>query len=637
MRNTNRLLVRLKQLTRYWSVIKDQKKRREFFAEIALLNFNRLKYFGYFLLLMGIFQLFTDVFLSDFWETYQVSSFMILDITVVLSSLIILAISYINPPRTAADIKPWHKVYFYLYLTYHLLWSVAISVIEAKSANGVPTFLVGVFAAATIYLTHGIPFLLYLIGSLTTLFAGLSMIGVEKAELVNQYVSTVILALIAWIVSRVLMNTRKRSFLERKDIEYARDNLDHTVRERTRELQKANEQLLEEIKERQKYELSLKEEKKKAEEADRLKSVFLANMSHEIRTPLNGIIGFGDLLKNPDLTREKKERYLEIIGSNSQQLLKIIDDLMDISMIESNQLKLNLINFRIAQVLPDAEVLYNNYLEMHNKDHIRIINDGFSGKGDDTVHSDPARVQQVLYNLLGNAIKFTQEGHVRFGAHSEDGWIQVYVEDTGIGISPDKCTAIFQRFRQGEESTSRTYGGTGLGLSISKGIIDLLGGFMWVDLSCRKGARFCFSLPTTEIAAPSKVIFAASMEFLEERGLLLEQKGEGQPGFMDYLKACMGLQIETLPLDNFEPARKNDDPKVIIIDLQNTDPLSFGRILKPVLQPKDCYLITAIKPNREAKQSLLDMGCTMVFETPVNLALMLIRIKKEIYDLEVRV
>lgn len=630
---TKRLLIRIRQLFSYWTVIKDSSLKKEFFAEIALLNFNRQKYFGYFLLLMGVFQLYSDFFWGDFWDTFQISSFMILDITVIIAGIIIILISHIRPPKTILDIKPWHKVYFYTYLSYHLFWSIAISIIEAKSANGVPTFLVGVFAAATVYLIRSIPFSILLLLSAIALFVGLDYTGIETGQMVNQYSTIIVLVLIAWLVSRVLLNTRMRSFMVRKEIEGVRDNLDITVKERTTELQDTNKKLLEEIAERQKYEMGLEHEKIKAEDADRLKSVFLANMSHEIRTPLNGIIGFGDLLKNPDLSMEKKERYLEIIGSNGQQLLKIIDDLMDISMIESNQLKLNHVDFRITHILPDAAVFFTNYLRIINKQHIKIINDGFNGSEDYILNSDPARIQQVLYNLLSNAAKFTHEGHIRYGGKIEDGYILVYIEDTGIGISPEKCDAIFQRFRQGEESTSRSYGGTGLGLSISKGIIELLGGMIWVDLSYRKGARFCFSLPTEAVKKniPCKKL-QNSLKHLEKKATLITHDELEGDGFLGYFMICQKLKIKKLHIKDIASESPNDASEIYLLDLQHKDLTNYAGIIRQIIKIEKSFLIVSIDPNPEIKQSLYALGCNIVIEAPVNINLLLSRIKSEILD-----
>jgi signal transduction histidine kinase len=267
------------------------------------------------------------------------------------------------------------------------------------------------------------------------------------------------------------------------------------VKERTQELYENNILLQKEINERKKYERDLKRETKRAQEADRLKSVFLANMSHEIRTPLNGIMGFSELLINPDLKQDKKERYIDIVKSNGQQLLKIIDDILDISMIESNQLKVNLVECKISRIYLDTLDFFANYKKTIGKNQIKLYGDKEKINDQLKFVTDPSRLQQVINNLMKNAFKFTSKGHVRFGYEVEKNNVVFFIEDTGIGIEKEKADAIFERFRQGEENMNRSYTGTGLGLSISKGIIEMLRGKIWVDTKYKDGAKFCFNLP----------------------------------------------------------------------------------------------------------------------------------------------
>lgn len=341
--------------------------------------------------------------------------------------------------------------------------------------------------------------LVYLIVSLLLLGFGLVMNGLAIDVIFTQYFPVIILIFLAWITSRALYNTRVRSFYGIKEIELARNSLDKTVKERTAELRETNQKLVEEIIERKRYEKKLEAEKKRAEEADKLKSVFLANMSHEIRTPLNGILGFGDLLRNVDLTHEKRIRYLDIVHANGKQLLKIIDDIMDISMIESNQLKINRISFRLNHIFHDAQVFFKTFKEANGKEYLEIVYENAPPDIDDRIYSDPTRVQQVLYNLLSNGVKFTEKGYVKFGLRVDRGIALVFIEDTGIGLKAGQQEKVFLRFRQGEESMTRSFGGTGLGLSISKGIVELLSGLIWYDNSYENGARFCFTIPTEEL------------------------------------------------------------------------------------------------------------------------------------------
>jgi signal transduction histidine kinase len=625
MENTNHHN-RISYSISFRSILKDKSLRQEFYAEIFLINFNRLRIFGYFLLVLGSVFVATDLFMEDFWKTSEIPAFMALDFTMVIVSTAIILVSHFRPPKTISDIRLWHHVYFYVYLFFHFSWGVGVSVIEAKTSLGFPTFLIGVFSAATIFLLRAIPFLILLLLSVFSLFTGLILTGVEVDHIVTQYYPTIILILIAWFVSLAMLNTRMKSFITKKKIEKTLDSLDEIVKERTTELQTTNEHLKDEIRERQHSEKILEKEKKKAEEADQLKSTFLANMSHEIRTPLNGIIGFGDLLRNPGLTIEKRERYAEIISSNGHQLVKLIDDLMDISMIESNQLKLNKVDFHLSHILPDAELFFTNYANIQNKPHLKIINAGFSGQ-DDLINSDPSRIQQVLNNLLGNAIKFTPEGEIRFGGKIDEDYALIFVEDTGIGIMPEKAETIFQRFRQGEESTSRSYGGTGLGLSISRGIIDLLEGMIWIDLSYTQGARFCFSLPTKKASEVySSKQLDDSLKHLEQSGLMVTPQEDSSPQFLDYFSKSRNLKFRKASVSELLKLEDSALPGLYIINLNGSDDADYRLIFEQIRNIQDSYIICLINPKSGIRQSLHSLGCKLVLETPVNVNFLLAKI-----------
>ncbi len=245
------------------------------------------------------------------------------------------------------------------------------------------------------------------------------------------------------------------------------------------------------ITERKKYEQQLKQAKVKAEESDHLKSAFLANMSHEIRTPMNAIIGFADLLSQHGITDSEKEEYVKIIKESSANLLELIDDIIDLSKIEVEKVKIEKTDFEIKQIMLDLFQKFNK----QKPDCIELIYDNNNKDEQIHINTDPYRFKQIMNNLLDNALKFTESGFINFGFELKERFIQFYVKDTGIGIPKDKQEIIFERFRKIEDNSNKFYRGTGLGLTISKKLCQLLGGDMWLESEKEKGATFYFSLP----------------------------------------------------------------------------------------------------------------------------------------------
>lgn len=233
----------------------------------------------------------------------------------------------------------------------------------------------------------------------------------------------------------------------------------------------------------------------KAEESDRLKTAFLSNMSHEIRTPMNGILGFSNLLDDDYLSSEERSQYIKIINHNGKHLLSIINDIVDIAKIDSNQLPINKDWFYLNYLLDELLVSYNNEKLTHHKDEVSFILDKGFEDHQSKIFTDDIRLRQILYNLLGNALKFTKEGFIKFGYSQQDDKLCFFVQDTGKGVAKEKQSIIFERFRQEEETYTRQFGGTGLGLTISKGLVELLGGEMWLVSDEAQGATFFFTLP----------------------------------------------------------------------------------------------------------------------------------------------
>ena len=255
---------------------------------------------------------------------------------------------------------------------------------------------------------------------------------------------------------------------------------------------KAIQGIIRDVSERKAMIAELVRAKEKAEESDRLKSAFLQNISHEIRTPMNAIVGFSEFLENTDLSPVKQREYAGIISHSSNQLLGIISDILSIATLESGQEKIKESEVDINQI---CTLVHNHF---SGKAADRNITLEFTGKlqGEDAkTITDGTKLQQVISNLVDNAIKYTHEGGVTFGYRPAEDMVEFFIEDTGIGISPEFHETIFERFRQVEEPNSRHYGGSGLGLSIAKAYVELMGGKIWLTSVPGKGTTFYFTIP----------------------------------------------------------------------------------------------------------------------------------------------
>jgi len=236
--------------------------------------------------------------------------------------------------------------------------------------------------------------------------------------------------------------------------------------------------------------------KEKAEESDRLKSAFLANMSHEIRTPMNAIVGFAQLLSDPELTDDDREKFTSIIKQRSDDLLHIVSDILDISRIESGNATAVKTRVNLNSIIGEMEMVTLQKLQRSNRNNLRIFCDKSLPDGETFFISDPYILRQVFTNLIDNAIKFTPEGTIRIGYHKPgNGMVTCYVTDTGIGIKQQNLEVIFKHFRQADIENQQQYGGTGLGLAICRGALTLINGSISVVSEPGKGSTFSFEVP----------------------------------------------------------------------------------------------------------------------------------------------
>jgi hypothetical protein len=254
--------------------------------------------------------------------------------------------------------------------------------------------------------------------------------------------------------------------------------------------------------ERRKLLKELLQAKESAEESNRLKSSFLANMSHEIRTPMNGILGFSELLKSPNLSLEKQQKYIEVIEKSGKRMLNIINDIVDLSKIEAG---LMFVEFKESNINEQIEDIYTFFKPEVEAKGMQIFFKNRLQAKEATIKTDREKLFAILTNLVKNAIKYTKGGSIEIGYvlkmnsktvnPSQKAELEFYVKDTGIGIPKDKQEAVFERFIQAEKTSTTVVQGAGLGLSISKAYVEMLGGKIWVESEEEIGSTFYFTLP----------------------------------------------------------------------------------------------------------------------------------------------
>lgn len=376
---------------------------------------------------------------------------------------------------------------------------------------------------------------------------------------------------------------------------------------------------------------NLRKAKLDAEKSDNLKSAFLANMSHEIRTPMNSIIGFADMLTDKDLTAEERDEFISYINNSGKVLLNLIDDIIDIAKIEAGQIQVVRTDFELNGLLDELKAFTQTECKRLGKPNIEIR---LCKSADDSlmVCSDPFRLRQIMTNLIVNAVKFTDEGYIEFGYTLErqegNGYIRLYVRDTGIGIPEDKVHEIFDRFVKLANSKQRLYGGTGLGLAISRRIAELMGCTITVRSTEGVGSVFSVTLPA--VLPPIREIIQVEtpkpqkkMEHdWSDKTILVAEDEETNYSFIKAALRRTGVQIIWVQNGKLAVEECMTNPSINLVLMDMKMPIMNGfdatreiRAQLPNHMPIIAQTAFAMAGEREKS---LDAGCDGYLSKPIK-------------------
>lgn len=322
---------------------------------------------------------------------------------------------------------------------------------------------------------------------------------------------------------------------------------------------------VDDITDRKELEKELVKARIKAEESDNLKSAFLANISHEIRTPMNGIMGFSEMLSKPGLSEEKRNQFSSLIQDGCRQLLGIINDVIEISMLDTDQVVINKSNLNLNEFMQDIFQMFR--LAARNKNLNLCLRSSNNRRPE--IYSDRDKLKQVFSNIVSNAIKFTKQGSIDLGYTLNNKEVIFFVKDTGIGIRKELHNAVFERFRQVEISDTRNYSGTGLGLSISRGLVNLLGGEIWIESEPDKGTTVFFNIPEIITDSAADVIENPLTESEKNKILIAE---DDEINYLYLEEVLQELMLKSVHASNGSEAieifKANPSIRLILMDIK---------------------------------------------------------------------
>jgi PAS domain S-box-containing protein len=397
-----------------------------------------------------------------------------------------------------------------------------------------------------------------------------------------------------------------------------------------RETREANERLKIASEYLKKINIELIAAKEKAEESDRLKSAFLANMSHEIRTPMNGIIGFSEMLKIPEISVEKKDKFVDTINECGQQLLSIVNDIIDISKIEAGQIDIFETSENITEILLKIHEYYQN---INKNSHLEIRLNVSNILSLQPIRVDVGKLRQIIDNLMSNAMKFTKSGFIEMGAKIEKEFLVLYFQDTGIGIPANLAELIFERFRQVETHFTKVVGGTGLGLAISKAFAEKMGGTLQVKSELGVGSVFYLRLPinfTTII--PEEKKYLSPKKSQQTTILVVEDEITNYILLREYItKITEHIFYASTGKEALDLFAKHEEIDLVLMDIKlpDTDGFELTKKIKGI-RPNLPIIAQTAYAFAADRQKAINAGCDEYISKPLNMKLLLELIAKHI-------
>ncbi|MEI6677479.1 MAG: ATP-binding protein [Mariniphaga sp.] len=404
------------------------------------------------------------------------------------------------------------------------------------------------------------------------------------------------------------------------------------LKQKEEELRRSHETLEQQVIERTAELIIAKE---KAEESNQLKSAFLANMSHEIRTPMNGILGFAALLKEPHLTGEEQHEFIEIIEKSGTRMLNIINNIVDISKIESGLMEVNRTSTNINDQI---EYVYTFFKPETEKKKLQLLLKANLSGAQAIVTTDREKIIAILTNLVKNAIKFTIDGVIEIGCDKKGETLEFYVKDTGIGIPVNRQVAVFERFIQADITDIHAFQGAGLGLSIAKAYAELLGGRIWLESEEGKGSKFLFSIPYApfpkdKITDLKPVKDTETKNSLGKLKILIAEDDETSEILMSIAMKPYSKEIleSRTGIATVEICLQNPDIDLILMDIQMPGLNGYDATRQIRKFNKDVIIIaqTAFGLSGD-REKAIEAGCNDYIAKPIKKDELIVVIEKQI-------